>query len=125
MQKGVDEVVGGLRVFVVRKSIHKLFRFTDTCICYRRCRQVLKDSGKGKALKIVNSGGWKDTVLWSPYGDEGMGFDVCCPPPPPPPPAPCPLPPAPCPSPNPCPVPRAPCPHPPLPLNKTMISALY
>jgi len=40
---------------------------------------VLKDSGKGKALKIVNSGGWKDTVLWNPYGDEGMGFDkfVC------------------------------------------------
>merc|ERR1711988_1647338 len=40
---------------------------------------VLKDSGKGKALKIVNTGGWKDTVLWNPYGDEGMGFDkfVC------------------------------------------------
>lgn len=40
---------------------------------------VLKDTGKGKALKIVNSGGWKDTVLWNPYGDEGMGFDkfVC------------------------------------------------
>mmetsp|Transcript_16808 Transcript_16808/g.34235 ORF Transcript_16808/g.34235 Transcript_16808/m.34235 type:complete len:310 (+) Transcript_16808:33-962(+) len=35
---------------------------------------VLKDSGKGKALKIVNGGGWKDTVVWSPYGNEGMGY---------------------------------------------------
>jgi len=35
---------------------------------------VLKDSGKKKALKIVNSGGWKDTVVWSPYGNEGMGY---------------------------------------------------
>lgn len=35
---------------------------------------VLKDTGKGKALKIVNSGGWKDTVLWSPWGNEGMGY---------------------------------------------------
>jgi glucose-6-phosphate 1-epimerase len=40
---------------------------------------VLKDSGKGKQLKIVNSAGWKDTVLWNPYGNEGMGYDnfVC------------------------------------------------
>ena len=37
---------------------------------------VLKDSGKGKALKIANSGGWKDTVLWSPYGNEGMGYET-------------------------------------------------
>lgn len=35
---------------------------------------VLKDMGKGKALKIVNSGGWKDTVMWSPWGNEGMGY---------------------------------------------------
>ena len=34
----------------------------------------LKDQGKGKALKIVNGGGWKDTVVWSPYGNEGMGY---------------------------------------------------
>lgn len=40
---------------------------------------VLKDTGKGKALSIVNSGGWKDTVVWNPYGDEGMGYEkfVC------------------------------------------------
>ena len=36
---------------------------------------TLKDSGKGKALAINNNAGWKDTVVWSPYGDEGMGFD--------------------------------------------------
>jgi hypothetical protein len=27
----------------------------------------------------VNTAGYEDTVLWNPYGDEGMGFDnfVC------------------------------------------------
>lgn len=35
---------------------------------------VLKDSGKGKQLGVVNGGGWKDTVLWSPWGNEGMGY---------------------------------------------------
>lgn len=40
---------------------------------------VLKDSGSGKALNIVNEAGWEDTVLWNPFGDEGMGFNqfVC------------------------------------------------
>lgn len=40
---------------------------------------VLKDSGTGKALSVVNTAGYEDTVLWNPYGDEGMGFDnfVC------------------------------------------------
>jgi glucose-6-phosphate 1-epimerase len=30
-------------------------------------------------LAVVNSEGWEDTVLWNPYGDEGMGFNqfVC------------------------------------------------
>mmetsp|Transcript_26960 Transcript_26960/g.80838 ORF Transcript_26960/g.80838 Transcript_26960/m.80838 type:complete len:307 (+) Transcript_26960:121-1041(+) len=36
---------------------------------------VLCDSAKGKSLAVENKAGWKDTVLWSPYGDEGMGFD--------------------------------------------------
>ena len=35
---------------------------------------VLKDSGKNKALTIDNKQGWKDTVLWSPYGNDGMGY---------------------------------------------------
>jgi len=40
---------------------------------------VLKDTGSGKALNIVNEAGWEDTVLWNPYGEEGMGFNsfVC------------------------------------------------
>lgn len=40
---------------------------------------VLIDSGKGKQLNIVNKSGWKDTVLWNPYGNTGMGYDnfVC------------------------------------------------
>jgi len=40
---------------------------------------VLKDSGKGKKLNVLNTAGWEDTVVWNPYGDEGMGFNefVC------------------------------------------------
>jgi glucose-6-phosphate 1-epimerase len=40
---------------------------------------ILKDSGKGKALAVVNTAGWEDTVIWNPYGDEGMGYNnfVC------------------------------------------------
>jgi len=40
---------------------------------------VLKDTGSGKALSVLNEAGWEDTVLWNPYGDEGMGFNnfVC------------------------------------------------
>ena len=40
---------------------------------------VLKDSGKGKTLAVLNEAGWEDTVLWSPYGNEGMGYNnfVC------------------------------------------------
>jgi len=40
---------------------------------------VLKDSGTGKKLNVMNTAGWEDTVLWNPYGDEGMGFNqfVC------------------------------------------------
>lgn len=40
---------------------------------------VLKDSGTGKALSVLNTAGWEDTVLWNPFGDEGMGFNnfVC------------------------------------------------
>jgi glucose-6-phosphate 1-epimerase len=40
---------------------------------------ALKDAGTGKKLSVVNSAGWEDTVLWNPYGNEGMGFNnfVC------------------------------------------------
>jgi len=40
---------------------------------------VLADSGRKKPMTISSSVGWSDTVLWNPYGDEGMGFDgfVC------------------------------------------------
>jgi len=40
---------------------------------------ILKDSGTGKALSVINSAGWEDTVLWNPYGNEGMGYNnfVC------------------------------------------------
>jgi glucose-6-phosphate 1-epimerase len=40
---------------------------------------VLKDSGRGKALAVLNTAGWEDTVLWNPYGNEGMGYNnfVC------------------------------------------------
>lgn len=40
---------------------------------------VLEDSGTGKILTVSNEAGWEDTVVWNPYGDEGMGYDgfVC------------------------------------------------
>uniref|UniRef100_A0A7S1Z1Q5 glucose-6-phosphate 1-epimerase n=1 Tax=Trieres chinensis TaxID=1514140 RepID=A0A7S1Z1Q5_TRICV len=40
---------------------------------------VLKDKGTGKTLAVLNEAGWEDTVLWNPYGNEGMGYDnfVC------------------------------------------------
>jgi glucose-6-phosphate 1-epimerase len=40
---------------------------------------VLKDAGKQKSLAVLNDAGWEDTVIWNPYGDEGMGYNnfVC------------------------------------------------
>jgi len=40
---------------------------------------VLNDKGTGMALSVLNTAGWEDTVVWNPYGDEGMGFNnfVC------------------------------------------------
>ena len=40
---------------------------------------ILKDSGSGKILNVVNEAGWKDTVIWNPFGNEGMGYNefVC------------------------------------------------
>jgi len=40
---------------------------------------VLADSKRKRPLTIANKLGWSDTVIWSPYGDEGMGYDgfVC------------------------------------------------
>ena len=39
----------------------------------------LVDSGKGTSLAIQSKMGWRDTVLWNPYGNEGMGYNsfVC------------------------------------------------
>jgi glucose-6-phosphate 1-epimerase len=30
-------------------------------------------------LAVLNTEGWEDTVVWNPYGNEGMGFNqfVC------------------------------------------------
>jgi glucose-6-phosphate 1-epimerase len=40
---------------------------------------VLMDAGTNKKLTVMNSAGWADTVLWSPYGNMAMGYDqfVC------------------------------------------------
>lgn len=35
---------------------------------------ILKDQGKGAILRLVNTGGFTDTVIWSPYGEENMGY---------------------------------------------------
>jgi len=36
---------------------------------------ALEDSGTGKKLSVLNTAGWEDTVIWNPYGNEGMGFN--------------------------------------------------
>mmetsp|Transcript_25279 Transcript_25279/g.35656 ORF Transcript_25279/g.35656 Transcript_25279/m.35656 type:complete len:344 (+) Transcript_25279:115-1146(+) len=40
---------------------------------------VLNDKGTGKSLSVLNTAGWEDTVLWNPFGNEGMGYNnfVC------------------------------------------------
>jgi len=40
---------------------------------------VLKDTGISKTLTIANTAGYEDTVLWNPFGEEGMGYNnfVC------------------------------------------------
>mmetsp|Transcript_27266 Transcript_27266/g.43872 ORF Transcript_27266/g.43872 Transcript_27266/m.43872 type:complete len:347 (+) Transcript_27266:64-1104(+) len=39
----------------------------------------IEDAGKAKSLMIKSTQGWKDTVLWNPYGNENMGYEkfVC------------------------------------------------
>jgi len=37
---------------------------------------TLADSGRAKPMVISNQLGWSDTVLWNPYGNEGMGYDA-------------------------------------------------
>ena len=34
---------------------------------------TIVDAGAGRKLTISSTAGWSDTVVWSPYGDEGMG----------------------------------------------------
>jgi len=40
---------------------------------------VLVDKGYGTLLKVDNTAGYEDTVLWNPYGSEAMGYNnfVC------------------------------------------------
>merc|ERR1711988_562990 len=40
---------------------------------------ILADSERKSPLTISSTLGWSDTVVWNPYGNEGMGFDsfVC------------------------------------------------
>jgi len=40
---------------------------------------VLTDKGAKRMLKILNTEGYEDTVVWNPYGNEAMGYDsfVC------------------------------------------------
>lgn len=40
---------------------------------------VLMDKGTGTTLSVLNTAGYEDTVLWNPYGNEGMGYNnfVC------------------------------------------------
>jgi glucose-6-phosphate 1-epimerase len=37
---------------------------------------VLEDSGTKKAIAVLNTAGWEDTVVWNPYGNEKMGYNT-------------------------------------------------
>ncbi|CAM9346589.1 unnamed protein product [Ectocarpus sp. 13 AM-2016] len=39
----------------------------------------INDAGNSRVLVVSNTEGWADTVIWNPYGNEGMGADnfVC------------------------------------------------
>ena len=32
--------------------------------------------GGGRQLAVRSGGGWRDTVVWNPYGNEAMGYDA-------------------------------------------------
>lgn len=34
---------------------------------------VIEDAGNNRKLTVSNIDGWKDTVIWNPYGDKGKG----------------------------------------------------
>ena len=36
---------------------------------------MLVDDGKDRALMLDATGGWRDTVVWSPFGSDAMGFN--------------------------------------------------
>ena len=36
----------------------------------------LLDPGLGRQLTVSSGGGWRDTVVWNPYGNEAMGYDA-------------------------------------------------
>ena len=36
---------------------------------------LLVDKERKRPLTISSKLGWSDTVVWNPYGDEGMGFN--------------------------------------------------
>jgi glucose-6-phosphate 1-epimerase len=66
MRKPAAEEVETRSELTVGEEYDRVYHGVNDC--------VLKDAGKGRALQIVNDGGWKDTVVWSPYGNEGMGY---------------------------------------------------
>ncbi|CAM9100631.1 unnamed protein product [Heterosigma akashiwo] len=35
---------------------------------------ALEDPGAGRRVRLENREGYRDTVVWSPFGEEGMGF---------------------------------------------------
>ena len=42
-------------------------------------RHLIKNFLPFLQLSVLNTAGWEDTVIWNPYGNEGMGYNkfVC------------------------------------------------
>ncbi|CEM12673.1 unnamed protein product [Vitrella brassicaformis CCMP3155] len=82
------EVVGafkGARVIDRQQSPHvegtedeyvlRITEPTDKMYCNLPGEVVIKDTGYNRMLSVKSPTGFEDVVLWSPYGDESMGFD--------------------------------------------------
>eukprot|EP00304_Pavlova_gyrans_P002456 CAMPEP_0206046620 /NCGR_PEP_ID=MMETSP1466-20131121/19110_1 /ASSEMBLY_ACC=CAM_ASM_001126 /TAXON_ID=44452 /ORGANISM="Pavlova gyrans, Strain CCMP608" /LENGTH=354 /DNA_ID=CAMNT_0053421601 /DNA_START=15 /DNA_END=1079 /DNA_ORIENTATION=- len=75
----LDKMASPPATLVHSGSTIKISKETDQVFTGVAGQVLLKDSGKKTKLAIKTEYGWRDTVLWNPYGNEGMGYDkfVC------------------------------------------------
>jgi len=72
MQSPPAEVTSSASEIAITSEVDQVFSGVSGDI-------MLADSGRPRPMTISNQLGWSDTVLWNPYGNEGMGYEsfVC------------------------------------------------